>query len=81
RYDGRGFLGLKGVSYLNLRVGYEIGGFEVFSHVMNLTDELYANSATRGNAAIDRTAYTPAAPRTFVVGVQYTFTGKISPAQ
>lgn len=81
RYDDRGFLGLKGVSYLNLRVGYEIGGFEVFSHVMNLTDELYANSATRGNAPIDRTAYTPAAPRTFVVGVQYTFTGKISPAQ
>jgi outer membrane receptor protein involved in Fe transport len=81
RYDDRGFLGLKGVSYLNLRVGYEIHGFEVFSNIMNLTDELYANTATRGNAAVDRTAYTPAAPRTFVFGVQYAFTGKIRTAQ
>lgn len=77
KYEDAGFLGMKGISYLNLRAGYEWKGIEVFTNVMNLTDELYANSATRGNAVTDRTTFTPAAPRTFVVGVQYTFTGKI----
>ncbi len=76
KYESKGFLGLKGVSYLNLRAGYEWRGFEVFVNIMNLTDELYANAATRGNLPTDRTTYTPAAPRTFVLGVQYTFTGK-----
>ena len=76
KYDDPGFLGLKGVSYLNLRAGYNWKGLELFSNIMNLTNELYAHSATRGNATTDRTAYTPAAPRTFVFGVQYTFTAK-----
>ena len=76
KYDDKGFLGLKGISYLNVRAGYQWKGFEVYSNVMNLTDELYANAATRGNSATDRTTYTPAAPRSFVFGVQYTFTGK-----
>lgn len=76
RYDQKGLFGLKGVSYLNLRAGYERKGVEVFAHVMNLTDELYANAATRGNAATDRTTFTPAAPRTCVLGIQYTFSGK-----
>jgi iron complex outermembrane recepter protein len=76
RYDDRGFLGFKGVSYLNLRAGYEWKGIEVFTNVINLTDELYANSATRGNSATDRTTFTPAAPRTFVLGMQYTFNRK-----
>ena len=75
-YSDKGFLGLKGVSYLNARVGYEWKGLEVFSNVMNLTNALYAHAATRGNSVADRTSYTPAAPRTFVFGVQYTFTGK-----
>lgn len=75
QYDDRSFLGLKGVSYLNMRTGYERNGFEVFAKVMNLTNELYANAATRGNRSTDRTTYTPAAPRTFVFGIQYTFTG------
>lgn len=76
RYDDKGFFGLKGISHLNLRVGYEWKSFEVFSNIVNLTDELYAHAATRGNLARDRTNYTPAAPRTFVFGIQYTFTGK-----
>jgi outer membrane receptor protein involved in Fe transport len=76
KYEDKGFLGLKGISYLNLRTGYEWRGLEVFCNVLNLTDELYASSATRGNAANNTTTYTPAAPRTFVVGIQYTFTGK-----
>ena len=76
KYEDKTFLGLKGVSVLNLRVGYTWKGVEAFVNVMNLTDELYANSASRGNNATDRTTYTPAAPRTFVFGLQYNFTGK-----
>lgn len=76
KYEDKGFLGLKGLSYLNLRTGYNWKGIEVFTNILNLTDELYANSATRGNSSTDRTTYTPAAPRTFVFGIQYTFTGK-----
>jgi iron complex outermembrane recepter protein len=76
RYNDGGFLGFKGISYLNLRLGYEWKSFELFSNITNLTDERYANAATRGNSLTDRTTYTPAAPRTFVLGVQYTFAGK-----
>jgi iron complex outermembrane recepter protein len=76
KYDDKGFLGLRGISYLNLRCGYVIKGFEIFANITNLTDELYANAATRGNSSGDRTTFTPAAPRTFVLGTQYTFTGK-----
>jgi iron complex outermembrane recepter protein len=77
KYRDKGFMGLRGVSYLNLRAGYEFKGFEFFTSISNLTDELYANSATRGNSPFDRTTFTPAAPRTFILGIQYTFTGKI----
>jgi iron complex outermembrane receptor protein len=76
KYNDKGFLGLRGVSYLNFRTGYHLKGFEIFSNILNLTNELYANAATRGNGVNDRTTFTPAAPRTFVLGVQYTFTGK-----
>jgi len=72
KYDDAGFLGLKGISYLNLRAGYEWRGLEIFTNVLNLTDELYAHTATRGNGSKDRTTFTPAAPRTFVMGMQYT---------
>lgn len=76
RYQDKTFLGLEGVSVLNFRVGYEYKGIEGFVNILNLTDELYAHAATRGNNATDRTTYTPAAPRSFVVGIQYNFTGK-----
>ncbi len=74
RYEDKGFLGFKGISYLNLRAGYQWKSIEVFSNILNLTNELYANAATRGNGVNDRTTFTPAAPRTFVFGIQYTFT-------
>lgn len=73
KYDERGFLGFKGVSYLNFRMGYKWKGMEVFTNVMNMANELYANSATRGNGPEARTTFTPAAPRTFVAGIQYNF--------
>jgi iron complex outermembrane receptor protein len=76
KYEDKTFLGLKGVSVLNFRMGYEYKGIEAFVNILNLTDELYAHAATRGNNATDRTTYTPAAPRSFVVGIQYNFTGK-----
>lgn len=76
KYDDKGVFGAKGISVLNFRIGYTWKGIEVFSNIMNLTDELYAYNATRGNSATSKTTYTPAPPRTFVFGLQYNFTGK-----
>ena len=76
KYDDKTFLGVKGVSLLNFHTGYEWKGMEGFINIMNLTDELYANAAYRGNNPTDRSTYTPGAPRTIVFGIQYNFTGK-----
>jgi outer membrane receptor protein involved in Fe transport len=76
KYDDEGVFGLPGVSVLNVRAGYQWKGIEVFTNIMNATDELYANNATRGNSASNRTTFNPAPPRTFVLGVQYNFAGK-----
>ncbi|WP_310589423.1 TonB-dependent receptor [Flectobacillus roseus] len=65
-----------GYDLVNFRIGYRWKGFEVFTNIMNATDALYATNATRGNASTDRTTFTPAAPRTFVMGIQYSFIGK-----
>jgi iron complex outermembrane recepter protein len=73
QYAEKGALGLKGVSVFNFRAGYQLRGIELFVNVMNLTDELYAFNATRGNARTDRSNYTPSAPRTYTWGVQYNF--------
>ncbi|WP_026996075.1 TonB-dependent receptor [Flectobacillus major] len=66
----------EGYGIFNFRAGYQWKGIEVFTNIMNLTDELYAYSASRGNNATDRTTFTASAPRTFVWGIQYNFTGK-----
>jgi outer membrane receptor protein involved in Fe transport len=76
RYDEKGVFGLKGISVLNFRAGYEWRVVEVFTNIMNATNELYAFNVTRGNNSSDRATYTPASPRTFVVGIQYNFTCK-----
>ncbi|WP_317044109.1 TonB-dependent receptor [Hymenobacter gelipurpurascens] len=77
KYHDRGLFGARGVSVLNLRTGYSWHEtLEVFVNLLNATDELYANAATRGNARPDRTTYTPAAPRTLTLGVQYNFIGR-----
>jgi outer membrane receptor protein involved in Fe transport len=65
-----------GYDLLNGRVGYQWHGIELFANVLNLGNVLYATNATRGNNATDRTTFTPAAPRSFVLGLQYNFTGK-----
>ncbi len=66
----------EGYNLLNFRVGYQWKGIEVYTNVMNLTDELFANSAGRGNNPTDRTTFNPGAPRTFVFGIQYNFVDK-----
>ncbi|WP_317128704.1 TonB-dependent receptor [Hymenobacter fodinae] len=77
QYNDKGLFGARGVSVLNLRTGYSWREtLEVFVNLLNATNELYATAATRGNARTDRTTYTPGAPRTFTVGVQYNFIGK-----
>jgi iron complex outermembrane receptor protein len=77
RYEDKGLFGARGVSTLNLRAGYSWHEtLEVFANVLNVTDERYATAATRGNATTDRSTYTPGAPRTVSVGVQYNFIGK-----
>lgn len=62
-----------GYDVANVRVGYQWKGIEVFSNIMNIGNALYATNATRGNNATDQTTFTPAAPRTFVFGIQYSF--------
>ncbi len=65
-----------GYDFANIRVGYQWKGIELFTNVLNATNALFATNATRGNNTTDRTTYTPAAPRTFVFGMQYSFSGK-----
>jgi len=76
KYNDKGALGVRGISVLNVRAGYAWKGIEAFANLMNATDELYAFNATRGNSATNTTTFTPAPPRTMVVGIQYNFTGK-----
>ena len=75
-YNNKGFLGARGISLLNMRTGYEWKGVELFVNVYNVTNELYANTATRGNNPADRSFFNPGAPRIFNFGVQYSFTAK-----
>jgi iron complex outermembrane receptor protein len=65
-----------GYHVLNFRIGYQWKGVDLFTNILNLTDVLYAANATRGNNTTDRTTYNAAAPRTFVMGIQYNFNGK-----
>lgn len=66
----------KGYDLLNVRLGYAWKSVELFTNILNATNALYATSATKGNNPSDRSTFTPAAPRTFIFGVQYNFVGK-----
>lgn len=66
----------EGYQILNFRTGYKFKKVEVFANVLNLTDALYAHTVSRGNNPTDNANYTPAAPRTFVLGVQFNLEGK-----
>lgn len=76
KYSNTGFLGAKGISLLNLRTGYQWKEFELFVNVYNVTDELYAHTASRGNNLSDKSSFNPGAPRVFNFGIQYHFTAK-----
>lgn len=65
-----------GYDVLNYRMGYQWKSIEFFTNVLNLTDVLYAHNASRGNNSTDRTTFTPAAPRTFIFGIQFNLIGK-----
>jgi iron complex outermembrane recepter protein len=60
-----------GYNIFNARVGYKYHNIEIYGNVMNLTDKLYAYNLSRGNASNSQTTYIAAAPRTFLLGIQY----------
>ncbi|MBB1193284.1 TonB-dependent receptor [Flavobacterium sp. SOK18b] len=60
-----------GYTLFNARLGYRYKQVEFFTNIMNLTDKLYATNVSRGNATIDQATYTAAAPRIFMMGLQY----------
>lgn len=60
-----------GYDILNFRAGYNFKNIEIFTNVMNATNALYASNVSRGNNATDRSNFTPAAPRTVVLGLQF----------
>jgi iron complex outermembrane receptor protein len=67
-----------GYNLLNLRLGYRLPqtplrGLEVWANVVNLSNELYATNATTNQYG---TTYVAAAPRTYTLGVGYTFAAK-----
>lgn len=66
----------KGYTVFNSRIGYAWKKLEIYTNILNLTDILYAYNASRGNTSIDRTTYNPAAPRTFIMGLQYTLSNE-----
>lgn len=61
----------EGYNVFNTRIGYHWKSIEIYGNVMNLTDKLYAYNVSRGNTANAQPSYTAAAPRTFIVGLQY----------
>lgn len=70
KYDDRTFI-LKGASILNLRMAYKIKSIELYCNILNLTNELYANSVTRGSNNKD--SFAAGAPRTFAFGFNFNF--------
>ena len=59
-----------GHTLLNLRANYRNNGYEVFGQILNATDVHYAESTSFSN---NQVSYTPAAPRTYLLGFRYHF--------
>ncbi|MES2574451.1 MAG: TonB-dependent receptor [Bacteroidota bacterium] len=66
----------EGYDVFNFRVGYEWKGIEIYGNIINMTDKLYAYNVSRGNLTTSQSAYLAAAPRTFLIGLQYNFSLK-----
>jgi outer membrane receptor protein involved in Fe transport len=65
-----------GYDIFNARIGYQYKAIEIYGNVMNLTDKLYSYGVSRGNLSTSQSTYTAAAPRTFLLGLQYNFSLK-----
>lgn len=62
-----------GFDILHLRLGYKFKQFETWCNIMNITDETYATNASKSAWG---QSYSPGNPRTFSVGIAYTFNQK-----
>jgi iron complex outermembrane recepter protein len=62
-----------GFDVVNIRLGYEFKGIEIWTNIMNVTDELYATNA-RSSKWGD--SYTPGNPRHVTIGLAYNFVKK-----
>lgn len=58
----------EGFDLVNLRLGYEYKGFEIWCNAMNIGDVLYATSAGKVKYGKE---YNPGDPRTFSLGIGY----------
>ncbi|WP_418263531.1 TonB-dependent receptor [Flavobacterium faecale] len=61
----------EGYTIFNGRLGYKYKNVEFYGNVLNFTDKLYAYNVGRGNVTSAQSSYLAAAPRTFLIGLQY----------
>ncbi|HAV56090.1 MAG TPA: TonB-dependent receptor, partial [Acinetobacter junii] len=54
----------------NLRANYRKNSYEVYGQILNAADVHYAESTSFSN---NQASYTPAAPRTYLLGLRYHF--------
>ena len=62
KYDGH--------TVLNLRANYRQNAYEIYGQILNVADAHYAESTSFSN---NQASYTPAAPRTYLLGLRYHF--------
>ncbi|MCH7306995.1 TonB-dependent receptor [Acinetobacter sp. NIPH 1852] len=62
KYDGH--------TVLNLRATYRRNAYEIYGHIINAADAHYAESTSFSN---NQASFTPAAPRTYLLGLRYHF--------
>ena len=63
----------EGFDIFHVRLGYQIKGIEAWCNIMNITNKNYATNASRSAWGQN---YNPGNPRTFSVGLAYTFNGQ-----
>nr|WP_174505292.1 TonB-dependent receptor [Acinetobacter sp. Marseille-Q1620] len=59
-----------GHTILNLRANYRKNAYEIYGQILNAADVHYAESTSFSN---NQASYTPAAPRTYLLGLRYHF--------
>lgn len=71
--DQKNTVQYEGFDILHIRLGYKFKQFETWCNIMNITDENYATNASKSAWG---QSYSPGNPRTFSVGLAYTFNKK-----